>query len=301
MKQQPKLLITGASGFTGEHACRHFAALGFHVTAVTRGKQLVLANIQVAVCQLNCRDEVNQLIDQVKPDYLLHLAAVNHVGKSWADPVTTIEANVLSTLYLVDAIRRVKPFCRIIVVGSALQQHQSSRPSHPYALSKNLQERLIDAWVRLFDMDIVIAKPSNLIGPGRSNGVSAIFARQIVLMERQQAEAMLEVNNLAAKRDFIDVRDVVCGYEVLFANGKAGGIYDISTGGLASLGEMLAVYQRLSTLDFEVHSAAMSTVDDAACVPPIALTALGWRQTISLVDSLRDTLDYYRLQVGKCD
>ncbi len=290
--RQPKLLITGANGFTGEHACRHFALLGFEVIAVTRGKRLTSANIQTEICQLNIKEEVNQLVEKVQPDLLLHLAAKSHVGESWIDPITTIETNVISTLYLIDAIRHTKPSCRIIVVGSSLQQKANS-PLHPYGLSKTLQETLVMSWAKLFNLDILVAKPSNIIGPGHSTGVSAIFANKIALMEKHQLEKVLQVSHLEATRDFIDVRDVVHAYEILFARGKTGEIYEISSGSACTLGEMIQIYQNLTTTNFEVQSLDTAP-EQISCTAPTTLLSLGWRSTYSMAISLKDTLDYYR-------
>ncbi|WP_454861362.1 GDP-mannose 4,6-dehydratase [Peribacillus frigoritolerans] len=51
---------------------------------------------------------------KVKPDYLLHLAWQNHIGKSWIDPVSSLEANEMSTLYLIEALRQENPDCKFL-------------------------------------------------------------------------------------------------------------------------------------------------------------------------------------------
>ena len=72
-------------------------------------------------CDLTDKVSVRNIVKEIKPDYLLHLAGHNHVGESWLHPVSSFEANVLSTLYLIDALREENPSCKIVVVGSALQ------------------------------------------------------------------------------------------------------------------------------------------------------------------------------------
>ncbi|MFZ0446296.1 MAG: NAD-dependent epimerase/dehydratase family protein [Bacillus sp. (in: firmicutes)] len=295
MNRMPKLLITGASGFTGQHACRHFLKSGYAVTGVSRN-HISNCQIQVEKCNLTDKKAVRNLVKKVQPQYLLHLAGQNHVGLSWNDPVSTLEANFLSTLYLIDALRHENPNCKTVVVGSALQfePNDMSTLTHPYSFSKTLQVLAAEAWANLYNLHIVIAKPSNLIGPGLSNGVCSIFAKKIVNMEENKAQNVLEVNNLSAQRDFIDVRDVVSAYEILLTNGKFGEVYEISSGNSHSLKEVITRLKTLTTIDFQIKSQEYNLSEEKVAIPPNKVMKLGWKPTISLQSSLEDILDFYR-------
>lgn len=83
MKKDQTLLITGASGFTGRHACLHFSALGYRVVAVVRKKVEFTPEVEVISCDLTNKAAVFELIERVQPSYLLHLSGQNHVGISW--------------------------------------------------------------------------------------------------------------------------------------------------------------------------------------------------------------------------
>ncbi len=296
MNQLPKLLITGASGFTGRHACSHFSKAGFDVTAVTRHNTFSNEQIQIEHCDLTDKDAVRRLVKKVKPQYLLHLAGQNHVGQSWIDPVSSLEANSMSTLYLIEALRQERPDCKIVVVGSALQfdPKDISTLTHPYSLSKTLQVLIAQSWEILYNMHIVIAKPSNLIGPGFSSGVCSIFAKKIVDMEENKAEKILEVNNLNAQRDFIDVRDTVSAYETLLRKGKSGETYEIASGKSRSLEEVIHWFKTLTTVDFEVKSKLNEQIKQQVELMPLKLMNLGWKPTIPFQLSLKDILVFYR-------
>jgi GDP-4-dehydro-6-deoxy-D-mannose reductase len=291
-----KLLITGASGFTGQHACTHFAKIGFDVTGVTRKSSLIDDRIHTEYCDLTNNEEVKQLIEKVNPQYLLHLAGQNHVGNSWVDPVYSLEANALSTAYLIEALRQKNPSCKIVVVGSALQFNPSNIASliHPYSLSKTLQVLIAQSWVVLFNMPIIFAKPSNLIGPGLSNGVCSIFAKKIVEMEENQAEKILEVNNLNALRDFIDVRDAVRAYETLLLKGEPGEIYEIASGKNRSLEEIINGFKSITIVNFKLKTQSNGQIEQQAEIIPAKLMKLGWKPAISLESSLNDILNFYR-------
>jgi GDP-4-dehydro-6-deoxy-D-mannose reductase len=296
MSQLPKLLITGASGFTGQHACNHFVNAGFDVTAVSR-KSFRNGQVQTELCDLTNKENVGKLIKKVKPDYLLHLAGQNHVGQSWIDPVSSLEVNAMSTLYLIEALRQENPACKMVIVGSALQfdPQNITTLTHPYSLSKTLQVLIAQSWGVLYNMNVVIAKPSNLIGPGISNGVCSIFAKKIVDMEENNAEKVLEVSNMHAKRDFVDVRDAVSAYEILLTQGKFGEIYDIASGNSRSLGDIINQFNSIANIEFKVKiNTKITAADEHAEINLSKIKKLGWQSIIPFDTSILDILNFYR-------
>ncbi|WP_458355207.1 NAD-dependent epimerase/dehydratase family protein [Peribacillus frigoritolerans] len=296
MNQQGKLIITGASGFTGQHACAHFLKSGYDITAVSRKKMNIEGRIHAECCDLINGNDVYNLIKRIKPQYLLHLAGQSHVGESWSEPVSTLEANTMSTAYLIDAIRKESPACKIVIVGSALQIDPSSISSipHPYSLSKTLQVLIAQSWAFLYNMNIIIAKPSNLIGPGVSNGVCSIFAKKIAEMEKKGMEKVLEVENLEVQRDFLDVRDAVRAYDLLLTRGQPGETYDVASGNNHSLGEIIEGFRSVTTDDIKVNSQQNEKIENKVAIDPIKLMNLGWKPSIPLESSLMDILTFHR-------
>jgi GDP-4-dehydro-6-deoxy-D-mannose reductase len=297
LRKPPIIMITGANGFTGQHACKYFINVGYHVIAITRTNKHIATKSLITYehCDLTNKKSVFSLIQKSKPDFLLHLAGQNHVGKSWNDPVTSLEANVMSTAYLLEALRLVNPTCKIVIVGSTLQFDPNNLSSllHPYSLSKTLQVLIAQSWESLYGMDIMIAKPSNLIGPGVSNGVCSILAKKVIDMELHDAEKILEVNNLYVKRDFIDVRDAIAAYEMLFNYGISGEVYVVTSGKSRYLKEITDSLRLLSSIEFAIktlHSSVEKTVE----IKPSLLQSIGWKPIIPFEDSMEDILDYYR-------
>ncbi|WP_332694872.1 NAD-dependent epimerase/dehydratase family protein [Halalkalibacter lacteus] len=297
MSETGKILITGASGFTGQHACEHFSNTGYDVIAVTRKRPIFCKqNIKIEYCDITDEHAVLNLVKNTKPQFLLHLAGQNHVGDSWVNPVSSIDANVMSTLYLLEAIRKESPLCKVVVIGSALQfvLKDLSTLNHPYSLSKTLQVLISQSWASLYNLNIVIAKPSNLIGPGLSNGVCSIFARKIVDMEKTKSKNVLRVNNLYAKRDFIDVRDAVNAYETLLLKGISGEVYDIASGTNRSLEEVIHVMKSLTKVDFQVKSQTNNQIEETNENLLNKISSLNWKPTIPFKSSINDILTYYR-------
>ncbi|MBY6053356.1 NAD-dependent epimerase/dehydratase family protein [Cytobacillus firmus] len=298
MKNLPKILITGAGGFIGQYACQYFEKVGYEVYASHRTPPpSAPKGGSVEVCNLLDQNQVRQLVKKVQPDNVLHLAAQNDAGRSWKSPVHTIETNVLSTLYMIDAIREMNPSCRFITAGSALQPdlNRISDLPHPYSLSKTLQVLTAQAWEILFQLDVVIAKPANIIGPGPSNGICSILAKKIVEMEQRGDHEPIEVTSLEARRDFLDVRDAVSGLKYLIENGKNGEVYEIASGVSLSIGEVIDYFKTLTPVKFTVHS--HNEQGDCFTGSPQKLMELGWKPKIPFEQSFEDLLNYYRNQI----
>lgn len=298
MSDDVSILITGAAGFTGQQACRHFQQKGWNVTAVVRETSFICEGIHVIQCDLTDKKAVDCLIRVEEPTYILHLAGSNSVQSSWENPVKTMEANLLSTIYLLEAVRTSSPSTKIVLVGSALQYKPElkEKPHHPYALSKTVQIQVARHWGELFNLDIVLAKPTNLIGPGPSSGICALIANHIVQMEREKKVDGLHIMNLVAKRDFLDVRDAVGAYEKLFLFGERSRTYDIATGKFVTIREVVGELQSLTNVPNFVIDKKDSEVEVVKPTDVSDMKNLGWMPSYSLNQSLTDTLAYFRSQ-----
>lgn len=296
MTNQTKLLITGATGFTGIHACRHFQQAGYEVIGVSR-KPFTLegSQMQIEPCDLTNKNEIMDLIQKHNPDRVLHLAGQNHVPSSWTNPIASLEVNTMSTAYLLEAIRHEIPECRVVVVGSTLQFdiNDITTLEHPYSLSKTLQTLVARSWQLLYEMDIVIANPSNLIGPGKSNGVCSILAKKVAEMELLGSEKVLKINNLLAQRDFLDVRDAVSGYEIIFNKSQSGSMHNITSGLPRYLKEITSSLQGISSVEFTVESIE-DKLEEKEIMHSSNLIVENMSSFIPFDKSMEDILNYQR-------
>ncbi|OKP92943.1 NAD-dependent epimerase/dehydratase family protein [Paenibacillus sp. P32E] len=324
MKER-RLLITGASGFTGRHAVAYFHAAGAEVTAVVRSSAaagIFPAGVKQQVCDLSDRRAVKTMIDEVQPDEVLHLAGKNSVPESWRDPLLYMEMNVMSTLYLLEGLR-TRPARRILVAGSRLKfkPGNAEGPPHPYSLSKTLEELVSLAWCTLFQQPVLLAEPCNLIGPGPSTGFCSLLAQHMVRSET--AESISEIpppfklSSRYALRDFLDVRDAVKAYDWILRSGEPGKIYKIDSGiqrELGAVAEQLLAHARVPVgMDWgpENTGTEQAAAPAAAAVPSsgsetLAIqeglssssgddaVSLGWSPQIELSRSLADIVDYHR-------
>ncbi|MED2950824.1 NAD-dependent epimerase/dehydratase family protein, partial [Bacillus thuringiensis] len=184
--------------------------------------------------------------------------------------------------------------CRTLVIGSALQADSMDemKISNPYSLSKTMQVIIAEAWGELMDSNIIIAKPSNLIGPGVSNGICSILAKKMIDIESGRSKAIIEVNSLKDSRDFLDVRDAVKAYHVLLRDGINGKQYNIGSGVKRSLLDVLEQYKELTQLNFFIEETEKSGSDSNESLVIEEIKRLGWIPEIEFHQSLKDVLEY---------
>jgi GDP-4-dehydro-6-deoxy-D-mannose reductase len=288
------ILITGASGFTGYHACEYFTKEGYEVVGlVRRNGYTPSCDIKIRQCNIANNHEVIQVFKETKPAFILHLAGQNHAGESWKDPVSSFYSNTVGTFNLLEAMRLICPKSTAVIIGSALEFNpcESIRPPHPYSITKMMQVKLALYWSQLYNLNIVIAKPSNLIGPGPSNGVCSLFAERIVEMERQKREPHLVVHDILTTRDFVDVRDVIKAYDLLLQKGKNGEVYEIASGVSRTLEDVIKMYQKHSIRQFHYHSNVSDQHHSPVTIDLTRINELGWQPETSFEDSLLDIIN----------
>ena len=249
----PRLLVTGARGFVGRSAVPRFAAAGYEVVEVVRGEPVPATGAAAAFrCDLTDGRAVAATVAAARPDAVLHLAGVTYLPEVEANPVPSFAANVLGTLNLLDAVLAHAPSARVLVTSSCsvygevsaseLPLHESSplKAVHPYGVQK-IGVELVTARARSErGLAATVARPFNHIGPGQDPRISFThFARQIVAAERGQAEPVLRVGNLSARRDILDVRDVVEAYLALFALPSPPPVVNVCSGTAVGIGEAL--------------------------------------------------------------
>jgi nucleoside-diphosphate-sugar epimerase len=291
-----RVMITGAGGFTGRHACRYFTDKDWEVTAVVSPRSdsgTELAAAFVIRCDLTDGEATAELFRETKPDAVLHLAGRNAVDFSWRQPAITLSANLMSTVHLLEGTR-AEGVSRILIVGSMLRNDAADllRSSHPYAFSKTLQVTAARAWYHWYGLPIVIVEPSNLIGPGGSDGLCGRISRWAALMEDEKERAVLEpffLSSLREARDFLDVRDAVAAYEKLLSEGAPGEVYALESGSFRTLEDVKNAFDAASTtaLPWRIGQSVASspTPRDSA-----ALRQLGWKPCIPFSNSIQDAL-----------
>jgi GDP-4-dehydro-6-deoxy-D-mannose reductase len=184
-------------------------------------------------------------------DVCYHLAALSHVGASWTYPDRYFHNNVVGTANLVSVLAALDRTSRLLHVSSSEVYGQVSvedspiletrplRPVSPYAASKAASEvAAMQGWYGR-GLPVVVARPFNHTGPRQSTDflVPALASR--LMAAKREGRASLQVGNIQARRDFMDVRDVARAYRLLAVHGEPGEVYNVCSGDDVSVNEIL--------------------------------------------------------------
>lgn len=311
-----KYLITGCEGFIGSHLADFLVERNLPVYAMVYGdiRNIKHLNdtIEILPCDLRDKEKVNEIINRVKPDIVVHLAAQSFVTVSWQNPEETLRTNVLGTFYLLESIRKAGIAPTIAVVGSSaiygpcgpnempLTEEREFRPTSMYGVSKVSEEVMGYFYFKAYGMKIIRVRPFNMTGPRKTDDACSDFSKGIVEVEKGSKKT-LEVGNLNAIRDFTDGRDVANALWIMIEKGESGAVYNLCSGTGYKMDEILRKLLSLSTqkVEFRISQEKMRLVDDPIYVGDNSkLMKLGWRPELTIEKTLSDMLQYWRANIS---
>jgi len=309
-----RVLITGATGFTGVHLLAYYAVRGWEVHGTHRSPIVDHSWIpsHAVLHRVDLLDPpvIADLMRRVRPTVIHHLAAQSSGAVATHDSWRTLETNARTQYNVLEAILAVETDTRIVVAGSSDEYGQTPPGCNPiderapllpttaYAVSKVIQDVMAYQYFAGHHLQIVRTRPFLQLGPRRSDRfVAGAFARQVAEIVLGRREAVIWVGNIDLQRDFTDVRDVAEAYGLLADQGKAGEVYNIASGIARTLRELLTTMLEVAGVQAEIR------VDVARCRPgeapllvgdPAKLHATtGWTPSIIFQQSVTDTLAFW--------
>lgn len=268
--------MTGGHGFLGKVLVRTLEREGHAIT-------LAKGDLSRSEC----------LFDQVRVDFVFHLAGKTGVRQSWQNPLLFYQANV-------DTTRHVLEYCRLhqapmhyvsaYVYGDQgaipIAETALARPDSPYAHSKWLGEEMCRFYGRSFALPITISRPFNIYGPSQS---ADFFIPRMVAQVQNSPE--INVLSLNARRDYVFVEDVAEALLCIMKRGKSGEVYNIGSGRSFSCQEVIEELQRLAHTSKPVVAAIAGTelLHAQAQIEKIRLET-GWELRHSLREGLSKCL-----------
>jgi GDP-4-dehydro-6-deoxy-D-mannose reductase len=295
-----RVLVTGADGFVGGRLLPRLGAEGWEATGIDR-------EVDVAEAQA-----LGAVMARVRPDAVVHLAAVSSVAESRFRAPLTYRVNFLGTLTLLEAVAAHVPQARVLVVGSgeqygtaapgapAFTEEAPFRPRSPYARTKACADRL-GALFAERGLDVVRVRAFNHTGAGQSDDfVASSFARQAAEIAAGVREPPLRVGNLDSVRDFLDVEDVVAAYVALLSREVPAGPYNIASGQPRRIGDLLQTLLDQAGVNpaVEIDPERLRPTDHSVGDASRLRQCTGWRPGIPFERTLAELLNHWRDRIA---
>ncbi|MDO8564855.1 MAG: NAD-dependent epimerase/dehydratase family protein [bacterium] len=247
-----RVLILGADGFTGRHLVR--------LLSLDTSREV----------------HVSGSVGDVKPDEIYQLR-----GSYTNIYNTDYESNVLATKAVLDAVSIAGLRSRVLLIGSSaeygfpLSPLQGVSEEHPlmpvsvYGLVKVFQTKLMEAYVRLYGVDIVAVRPFNLLGTGMSPRLFVGKMEQEIERYKRGEISKIITGDLSVERDYIAIDEAIGYYRRVMEKGKTGEIYNVGKGNSVSLREVLLKMLTSAGLSMDIVQESVHEVPGKIVVPKI--------------------------------
>ena len=286
------ILLTGASGFVGQHLARVLAQRGYHVVALDQSPNPP----EIPGVETRC-------IDLAIPESLatlprtwwgvIHLAAAS-VPRLFVTTAPVV-SNLQITLNLLEHLEAGRVIlvssCHVYAPGSTPRREDDPiLPQGRYGLSKHLCEQLLPHYQQ--KLDIRVARPFNHIGSGMRPELMIPSLIRRLLDHPVGNTSPLVMKGLDSVRDFIDIRDIATAYlAILELESPVHRTFNVCTGTGYSIGdvarEALSILGANRLVEFEQHPSSSEDIPYLVGDPARLQECSNWRAAFSLTESLR--------------
>jgi nucleoside-diphosphate-sugar epimerase len=311
-----RYLVTGGAGFIGSHIARALLELGISVRVLdnfSTGKRENIEELtrqfdrnQLEVLEGDVRDasRVGEAVRGV--EFIFHEAAFVSVPQSMDEPQECFDVNLTGTSLLFDAARRAG-VRRAVVASSAAVYGESEalplveetplQPKSPYAVSKRVKEMYAELFTNSFNFEVTALRYFNVYGPRQRP--DSMYAAAIPIFARRMLDGkpVTVFGDGGQTRDLINIHDVVRANLIAAEHPNAAGkVFNICTGIETRLTDLLDVLYELIPNVPKPEFAAPRAGDIYRSVgsPQKALDVMGFRAQVSLVDGLKETVEWMR-------
>jgi len=302
-----RVLVTGGAGFIGSHVCDAFQARGDEVSVIddlSRGRigRLPESADFYAESVLN-EGRLSAIITEIQPDLICHLAAQVDVRESVISPGIDAQMNVIGTVNVLDAARRVGARVIFTSSGGALYGEQAPIPSpestapaptSPYGVAKHCAEQYVYVYNRLFAAKHSVLRFANVYGPRQGSygeaGVVSLFCGNSIT-----GKALDIYGDGKQTRDYVYVGDCVAAILAAADYGQAG-VWNIGTGVEVSVLELAAMVARLTGSHSQpvFAPARRGELSRSALSCELAAEELGWRPETSLAEGVQAVVSWFQ-------
>lgn len=307
-----RVLITGGSGFIGSHLLSKLKGK-YDIYSLERyvtGRPAQPKQYKTVFGDLCDFHAIGNIIRQVRPEIVIHLAAISPVSYSYVHPHEVIEVNLMGTMNLAEKCLKLPNFEQFLMASTSetygfvgeTPKTETTRqmPNSPYAVSKKACEDYLTYMCRAHNFPVTILRPFNSYG--RKKNYHFLVEKTVVQMLKKKETCQL--GDPTPVRDFMYVNDHVNAYLTCLENEKAiGEIFNFCTGIGYSIKEVVDLINEITGFGGKV---IWGTIPERPLDIKILIGSnrkakkiLGWEPKFSLREGLQCTVDYWKRELGK--
>jgi CDP-glucose 4,6-dehydratase len=317
---QNRVLITGASGFTGSCLAEFLLNEGAVVTTLSSDvdpnssfiRNGIFKRVKSVEGSILEYELLVRTIADLGIDTVFHLAAVSTENKAFEHPRDTFEVNIRGTYHVLDACRINADLVKKVIVASSDKAYGDSpclpyretmpvQGMNPYDVSKSCGDLIARSYHHSYGLPVAVARFANIYGGGDLNW-SRLVPNTIRRLLKGERPLVRTPSQGVYKRDFLYVRDQVRAYMSLFEGmdcpGICGQAYNFGMGECLAVPEIVANIQRLMHLEDvfpEYRPSEHREILHQQLDTEKAKTELGWTPVYSIDDGLAQTIEWYTL------
>jgi len=245
-----RVLITGINGFTGVYLEKLLRSYDFQVFGTTIDEPLKDTHLK---CDITNIDDVQEVLNEIRPDYIIHLAAISFVA---SDPMKTYKVNVFGTLNILDSLVKLKLGPKKIILASSAavygnQQGSLSESNFPipinhYGNSKLVMENMAKNYFE--KLNILIVRPFNYTGVGQENH----FLIPKIISHYASRKKTIELGNIEVFREYNDINDIARAYYKLLIEDFHSQTLNLCSGRSYSISQILDILNKKANYNIKV-------------------------------------------------
>ena len=253
-------------------------------------------------------NELNELIDEFKPKFIINFASQSMVSQSWDSPEDWMYTNVFSMIKLIKLINNKKFVKKYIhfstpeVYGdtgnSWITENYNFKPTTPYALSRSASDNLVQMWHENFGFPSIITRSANVFGPGQQ--LYRIIPKAIYMILK--GEKIPLHGGGKSVRSFIHYSDIAQALDLIIKNGQKGETYHISESESISIYDLIKMITELLSVDFKSSIEITKDrrgKDSYYLLDSAKLSKLGWKSQISLEKGIFECIKWIKKNFKK--
>ena len=307
------VLITGGAGFIGANFVYKFLELGYNVNLIDRKEsnlwrlEDIKEKIKIHYLDLRNYNEVEPFIIKLKPQIILHFAAYGAYQAKQQDVKTTIDTNLLGTINLVNACKKIKFECFINTGSNSeygakdkpMKEDDLLEPNNLYGITKAAATLYCQEMVRKFGLPIVTVRPFAVYGyfEEKERLIPTVIKSCLTNSE-------LKLSSPKSVRDFIFIEDVIEAYLLAIKNIQKikGEIFNLGTGKQSTIAEVVRIIKKItnSTIKPAYGEVKISQLEPKHWLADISKIKklLNWQPRYDLEQGLKEDIEWFKKNIS---